>query len=99
MVKKVQYFWKKRPAVSIIMIQVHYLEIKIADLMGMLETFTIPSEPFESLQMLKKFVSRWLRLQQYVENLACRLQNLEEEGIGKQEFLPTSCSKYRKALI
>lgn len=30
MVKKVQYFWKKRPAVSIVMIQVHYLEIKIA---------------------------------------------------------------------
>jgi len=71
------------------MIQVHCLEIRIAVLdrpywvyyrTCVLETFTIPLRPLEDLQELENFVSHWLRLQQYVENLACQLQNLERES-------------------
>ena len=60
------------------MIQVHCLDLKIAVLdrpywvyyrIRVLETFTILLTPLESLEMLENFVSCWLRLQQYIENL------------------------------
>jgi len=54
----------------VLMIQVHCFEVKIAVLdrpyciyyrVRVLESFTIPLKPFESLEELKDFVYRWLR--------------------------------------
>jgi len=64
-----------------------------------LETFTIPLKPLDA-QMLKDFVSHWLRLQQYVENLARQLQDLELESItfAEKGFFQPHVSKDPNAM-
>ena len=79
---------QKLSAIPIIMIHIHCHEVRIAVLdrphcvyyrVRMLEIFQIPLKPPESLDSLKKFVHRWLRLHSYINKIASQLQILQPE--------------------
>jgi hypothetical protein len=81
-------FLRRMGNMPVLMVQVHCCKVKIAVLdrpyciyyrVRVLESFTIPLKPFESLEELKDFVYRWLRFREYVYNVSNQLRDLSKE--------------------